>query len=236
MQECVHNQDQSGGWGADEEKEEEEADTEGEGDGEGGEGFAGARERAELREERRVPAKHFWEFCRGRLAVQLYHDVLKLKGGGNVSNVGDLIIPDGGAGMGSSVPGGPGCRGIEGEGFDSRSELGAADSAAKERRKQSASDATRRRASEDAKVEMMKAAVDALVKLQKSDDKEAESPAVPDVAAQLTQATKNAMSAQSELDALPDNCPELVRRAATLALSLRNKELQTLMEKHDPSL
>ncbi|CAN0334825.1 unnamed protein product, partial [Ectocarpus sp. 12 AP-2014] len=33
--ECVHNQDQSGGWGADEEKEEEEADNEGEGDGEG---------------------------------------------------------------------------------------------------------------------------------------------------------------------------------------------------------
>lgn len=56
-------------------------------------------------------AIHPFEFMGGRLCTMLWEDGMRLVGGGDESKfTGDVIIPDGHAGSGSSVPGGPGVR------------------------------------------------------------------------------------------------------------------------------
>lgn len=237
---CLAKQDQSGGWGADEEqdddeeREEEEEKEEtrsgfaeneaGAGTGAGGEGEGGGKKK---KEERRRAATHFWCFCAGKLAVQFYHDIMSVKGGGDISHYGDLVIPDGHPGMGSSIPGGPGCRGMEGN------SLGSIDKSQKARRAQHASEATRRRVNDEAKVDALQQAVGFMKKMYEVEKAEADTG--PDDVDRLTQAREKFMEAQKALNSLPEDCEDLVRDSAAYGLRKRREQLKALMEKQSPS-
>lgn len=61
-----------------------------------------------------VNAVHPFEFMGGRLATMIWEDGVRLVGGDDTNQSGNIIIADGDPGAGSSVPGGPGVRGSRG--------------------------------------------------------------------------------------------------------------------------
>ncbi|CAB1120800.1 unnamed protein product [Ectocarpus sp. CCAP 1310/34] len=69
-----------------------------------------------------VNARHPFQFMRGSLPTMLWEDGIELSGGGDDETYrpGDIVLPDGHPGSGSSVPGGPGVRG-RGEATPARS-------------------------------------------------------------------------------------------------------------------
>lgn len=214
-QEVRRKEDQSGGVGADEDEEGEDGH-----DGEDGDGHT-----------RRKDATHYWNFCNGKLGPFLWNDVMTHKGGGDVSNIADIVIPDGAPGMGSSVPGGPGRRKTGGSGETSLDDV---NRERVDKRKAKLSDIERKRQQENERAEVMKALVSVLKAQQQVDAGDvAQEPTVPgvDVPDRVSQASQRVLKAQKEKDELPEDCNPQVRACVELALSIRTKEMSALMLK-----
>ncbi|CAB1107656.1 unnamed protein product [Ectocarpus sp. CCAP 1310/34] len=232
--ELIRKRDASGGVGAD-----AADDDEGE-EGNGGDGSGDLDERAGADGEdpdrngarKRKDAVHLWNFCDGKLGPFLYHDVMTMKGGGDVSHFGDIVIPDGGAGMGSSIPGGPGHRGMGGG-----DDLADANEARASRRKDKSAMAVRHEKREEEKLEIFRSVASSIREQNEADAEERRkaSGSWVDVAALLVQASQNVLQAQKVVDELPQGCDPQVKACAELALRLRNKEVSDLMEKHASS-
>lgn len=227
MQEVLHKQDQSGGVGAD--AVDDGADANEPGAGANGPGADANGQGADANGSiRRKNATHLWQFCDGKLGVLLFNDILFLKGGGDVSHFGDIVIPDGGAGMGSSIPGGPGHRGM-GEGED----LAATNEAQASRKRAKLSEAAKRSVREDQKLHLLQgiaATLQAQCEAEAEERRENMTPVV-DVAAQLVAASENVLAAQKAKNDLPEGCDPQVVACVELALRLRKKEMSNLMAK-----
>lgn len=222
----LRKRDKSGGVGADEVDDGDDANDHGaEADG----------------SRKRKDAIHVWEFCDGKLGVLLFNDIMSIKGGGDASHYGDVIIPDGGVGMTSSIPGGPGCRGMGGV-----EDVAATNDARASRSKARLSEAAKRSNREDQKVDLFKGCVATMQAQQEADaklqamlqaqfqagveERREKMTAEPDVAAQLATAYRNVMVAQKDKDNLTEGCDPEVVACVDLALRLR-KEMSKLMSK-----